>query len=719
MSTVLRYALTSDPFPLQASPQTGSPDIATLTLVATNATAAGVTLQGILVQLPLGDGAAQLASSDKGIGPVPPTGWKLADTQYPTGAVQYTFQPTGDGTVASQQSLVFTFNGVQINTQPGTCVVEVTEGSNYCQPPDCPTDDLYITKFPAGWGTVSFWADPPVVPAGGATTLNWSGPAGATYTIEFYTPQTGLVNVPAAGQPALSNQGQYPAQGQPALQLEQNTTFYLQVSEVIGKQNYSAQQNVPVTVESVQISASGPTDAVDALTDVIIKWTTASATKVQIEPTGQTADATSGQGQFTVQPTSETTYVLTASDANNNSAQAPVTVYVNPPQITSFTASPGAVRIGSATTLSWQTISSAFTSIDQGVGKVGANDNVSVTPPGVTTYTLTAQSQPPIATKAVTVIAVPSGFYQALVNPDYDGVEAALVFRGKLWMLDTNDAQAWSSIDGLNWAAVQVAQPWRKRSQGEAVVFDGGKGPQMWIIGGRLWGGGQSGMLNDVWCTTDDTGANWAQVAPAGGKIWSPRSNFGCVVFQNKLWVFGGYDNNGNFLNDVWSSPDGQTWTLETSSPGWTPRAYFSATTFILPSSSTNQIWLCGGYTEANISAPVNEVYYTNDGVHWSKWTTSSVPWPPRSGALFQQVGDALWLCGGTDDNATPFRDAWAINGSQYSLWGQFDQQAPWTGVYPLNVPGTSATFNGLMWFMGTNSQFGGNPYIWYFLPDD
>jgi len=126
----------------------------------------------------------------------------------------------------------------------------------------------------------------------------------------------------------------------------------------------------------------------------------------------------------------------------------------------------------------------------------------------------------------------------------------------------------------------------------------------------------------------------------------------------------------------------------------------FSAATFILSSPATNQIWICGGYTQADISNPTNEVYYTDDGVHWSKWTTGKVDWKARTNPLFQQVGNSLWLSGGTDGDATPF-----------------GQEAPWTGIGS-GVPGTSAVFNDLMWCMGTNDQFGGNLGIWYFLPD-
>ena len=176
--TLLHYALTTEPFPLQASPASGNAVVAQLTVVATNATSNDVLLQGISVTLPIGDGATQLTSNTAAIGPVPPPGWILAETQYPAGSVVYVFQPTGGVvSVGAGQALVFVFNNVTVNTAPGTVEIEVMEGSNNCQPPACPTYPLNVTKFPNGWGTVSFWVNPPIVPAGDATTLKWAGPS--------------------------------------------------------------------------------------------------------------------------------------------------------------------------------------------------------------------------------------------------------------------------------------------------------------------------------------------------------------------------------------------------------------------------------------------------------------------------------------------------------------------------------------------------------------
>lgn len=125
MSTLLHYDLSSSPSPLQASPQSGNNlTTAQLTIVATNATDAAVPLQGILVQLSVGDGADQLTPTQDvaDIGPVPPANWTMEAPQYPQGVVQYLFYPAGgQHTVAPGQTLTFTFNNVRAAARDFRC----------------------------------------------------------------------------------------------------------------------------------------------------------------------------------------------------------------------------------------------------------------------------------------------------------------------------------------------------------------------------------------------------------------------------------------------------------------------------------------------------------------------------------------------------------------------------------------------------------------------
>lgn len=281
--TQLRYDVSTSPFPLQASPAEGGQSVATLTVVAANPTpSAPVTLQGVNIAIPVGTDGASLTADATGIGPVAPDGWRLQGAKPGAGTVEYAFVPQpGQGSVG-RQGLAFVFNNVRVNTQPGPCEITVKEGTA-----GKPTEQLTVTKFPAGWGTVAFWADPPNVVSGQETTLNWAGPAGATYTIEYFTPQTGLVNVPAQGQELFGNRGQYPSASDAPLRLAQTTVFTLSVRQTLGGQLYFAQQQATVTVlvgaPVVKSFTATPTFADPAMR---LAWQTENVSQIHIDDVG-------------------------------------------------------------------------------------------------------------------------------------------------------------------------------------------------------------------------------------------------------------------------------------------------------------------------------------------------------------------------------------------------------------------------------------------------
>jgi hypothetical protein len=246
VTTLLRYELTTDPFPLEASPASGSPELATLKVVGSNPDPANpVTIRSVSITLPVGPEAAQLTNSAPD-GPVAPDDWTLKETKPGEGMVQYVFKPNaGKGQIAGQ-GLAFIFNNIQPNTQPGVAAITVAEGTE-----DGGSQQLLVTKFPNDWGEVNFIVDPPIIPYNGSTALKWTGPAGATYSIMYYTPRTGIVNIPSAGEQPLANRGRYPPQNGKPLQLVQNTTFYLTVVGLYHGKSYTAQKALPVTVTAM------------------------------------------------------------------------------------------------------------------------------------------------------------------------------------------------------------------------------------------------------------------------------------------------------------------------------------------------------------------------------------------------------------------------------------------------------------------------------------
>ena len=92
-------------------------------------------------------------------------------------------------------------------------------------------------------------------------------------------------------------------------------------------------------------------------------------------------------------------------------------------------------------------------------------------------------------------------------------------------------------------------------------------------------------------------GSTWTQATSAAA--WPARDAHTTVVFNNKMWVIGGYD--GAYRNDVWYSADGATWTQATSAAGWTKRTGHTSVVF------DNKMWVIGGYD----GAYRNDVWYS------------------------------------------------------------------------------------------------------------
>src|SRR5262249_34752862 len=117
------------------------------------------------------------------------------------------------------------------------------------QPPDCPTWTKRLDKMPNGWGEVQFSATPPIVKQGERFVLEWKKGPSATYELEYYTPQTGLVQIPKPGEAPLAAEGQYPATGEAIALPPGKTPFTLNVTKTFNNVRYTAQLQVIVTVE--------------------------------------------------------------------------------------------------------------------------------------------------------------------------------------------------------------------------------------------------------------------------------------------------------------------------------------------------------------------------------------------------------------------------------------------------------------------------------------
>jgi hypothetical protein len=164
-----------------------------------------------------------------------------------------------------------------------------------------------------------------------------------------------------------------------------------------------------------------------------LSWTTGggSVTSVNIDHGVGSKPANSSA---TVNPTSTTTYTLSAFTTANSSpptAQTTVTVSTTPAPTATFSASPTSIIAGQSSTLTWSTTDATTVSIDNGVGSKPASGTASVSPTSTTTYTLTATGPGGTTTKTATVTVTqpaPTISFSATPNNIASGQSSTLVW---------------------------------------------------------------------------------------------------------------------------------------------------------------------------------------------------------------------------------------------------------------------------------------------------
>jgi hypothetical protein len=233
-----------------------------------------------------------------------------------------------------------------------------------------------------------------------------------------------------------------------------------------------------------------------------------------------------------------------------------------------------------------------------------------------------------------------------------------IVFRDQMWILggwfdsfSPPPRDVWSSADGRTWKRVIEEAPWKHSDLPMTIAFQ----DQMWLMGGwyngRLPGHEAS---NEVWSSTN--GTDWEQTTASAG--WSPRLAAGIVVHQNRLWILGGTENYyfgdaSSLKNDVWSSADGREWRCETANAPWSPRAYHAAVVH------DGKIWVMGGGNYVPDYQALNDVWCSEDGVHWEQ-VTPAAPWNPRLWFSAVTYRDQIWVLGGWSNNPSRnWGDAW------------------------------------------------------------
>lgn len=248
-------------------------------------------------------------------------------------------------------------------------------------------------------------------------------------------------------------------------------------------------------------------------------------------------------------------------------------------------------------------------------------------------------------------------------------------------------ARSASAEETYNWTLVTKDAGWQVRdSQGE-VVFD----DQLWIFGG--WFTSHEAPPRDVWSSTD--GKTWKEITPHAPWIHSDLSM--SIAFKDRMWFMGGWYNGRlpghSASNSVWSSTNGKEWKQETPAAGWSPRLASAVVEF------KGRIWILGGtenYYFGDEKSLKNDVWSSADGRTW-ELATNSAPWAPRAYHQAAVLNDRIYVFGG--GNYVPeyraFNDVWSsADGIE---WRQETASAPWTE----RLWFSSVVYRDRMWVMG------------------
>jgi hypothetical protein len=221
----------------------------------------------------------------------------------------------------------------------------------------------------------------------------------------------------------------------------------------------------------------------------------------------------------------------------------------------------------------------------------------------------------------------------------------------------------------LDWVQVTDKAAWQPRDSSGEVVFQN----QLWLLGG--WFNSYAAPPRDVWRSSD--GKTWHRVTQEAP--WKHSDLPMTVVFRNRMWIMGGWYNGrlpGHSANNaVWSSADGEHWEQVTTAAGWSPRLAAGAVVF------RDRLWILGGtedYYFGDERSVKNDIWSSADGKTWTQETTRA-PWPARAYHAAVVHAGKIWILGG--GNYVPKyesrNDVWSSSDGVH--WERATAQAAWS----------------------------------------
>ncbi|MBN1849510.1 MAG: tandem-95 repeat protein [Deltaproteobacteria bacterium] len=230
--------------------------------------------------------------------------------------------------------------------------------------------------------TASLSADPTILQLGESTTLAWSTTNAVSCSIE-----PDIDDVELSGSITVSP--------------TEPTTY---VITAIGPGG--------TDMSSVAISFVAPTVNLSASPEIIqvgesstLTWSSTQAVSCEIQPDIGSVNVI---GSILVSPTESTTYTIIATGPGGTATDN-MTITAGYLPTVSISANPEIIQVGEASILTWSSIDATSCSIEPGIGSVGLNGSITVSPTEPTTYVITAENIFGTATTDATVNIITFG----------------------------------------------------------------------------------------------------------------------------------------------------------------------------------------------------------------------------------------------------------------------------------------------------------------------
>ena len=247
--------------------------------------------------------------------------------------------------------------------------------------------------------------------------------------------------------------------------------------------------------------------------------------------------------------------------------------------------------------------------------------------------------------------------------------------------------EVWRSSDGgLTWD--QVADAAKRFSPARSAHSSVVLGEDIYVIAGS-----STTNQRDVW-KSSDRGVSWSPATT--NAAFSARRLTTAGVLNGAIYLMGGFTGTQPYLNDVWRSNDGVTWTEVTNTTATRFARRLGPASVVLPGSGAggaDELYYIGGVTTTT-TTPQN-VYKSGDGTTWTQLT-------PVPGFANDRYSHTAVVLGG---------DIYVIAGQEGStskrdVWRSQDNGATWSRItaaagFDVRTQHSSVVYGGAMYLIG------------------